>query len=439
MSEHDQPLEDRLRDAFTAYAETVEPDQDWAAVAGRLDRRGGIRRLVPTTPIAIGVAATVAVAVVAVVAVAALGLPGGDEGGSVYVGSGEDDDEDRILAVTVDDRLVEIVPGQEPAQIADLGEIDGASLMPSPGSAPPLGTTELAIAGDLSVSPDGSVAFVQRLAVSDDCTSAEQLGTAVYGIPLDGSLDGVPDLGDAVARAPSFSPDGRRVAYVTTESAEPCDRSFVIEIKDLETWEVVRRIALPAQLPPQDLVWVEEDRLAVVLPLGTDAPENPLGLTTVDPSIVSEVGSQPELVLPPNTRVAGAGGGELLVAGRTPESTPLAEGFEAEGRFQQDVLDVSVWRMLPDGTDPTRLFRLPVRPTAPLEPLAVNGSPDEVLVTAVDPDADALGPVLALHRWVSGNEPEVLSSTVVGAALAAGGSSPDLATTSVPSSPPRGS
>jgi hypothetical protein len=222
------PQEPQLRQSMSAYADAVEPgDGGWDRITARLGRpspRSAARRwAIPG----------LAVAAAALVALFLL-VGGGPEGDRDEVVTAAGDVAGSMLAVTSDDRLVELdVDGAERREIVRLGGVDAAGGS-NPGSGLEGGRPQLA------VSADGETAYVTRNVVyMPGCAGTEIRFSVIVAIDVATGAASVVAGGSSTttvsATAPAVS-DFDALAYVeTTLSSSPtgaCERQVRLVVHD---------------------------------------------------------------------------------------------------------------------------------------------------------------------------------------------------------------
>ncbi|MEZ5171512.1 MAG: hypothetical protein R3A49_12315 [Acidimicrobiia bacterium] len=198
MSDREHGTEDRLRDALQAKAQADDISTDaWAKIRGGVNEKARRRRTAVWTSLGLAGAAA---AVIAIVSFAA--LSGGDN--NPTVAERQNELEPGFVALTVDGKLRRFSPAGD-----DLGLITDTSWTPEASFSRP----------EFSVAPDGTV-FLSRAVTDDECSRSEQLGAEIVSVSLEG---GEPEVVVPVGTAPSVSPDGSQLAFITTRSGEQCD------------------------------------------------------------------------------------------------------------------------------------------------------------------------------------------------------------------------
>jgi hypothetical protein len=401
----DEPIkpetEERLRDAMQSYATRREPDDGWETIAGRVDRRWWQRAASPR----VWGPGLVLAAAAAVLLFFVMGGEGSEQSEELEVGDPTaEENQQSIIAITADDKLVEIVPGGETREIFDLSGLWGR-----PGARP--GGPSIAnpdLMRRPAVLPDGSVLVSrQGSAGSVDCqpdggpldpagaeAAQDWNGVQLWRIFTDGRTETFYG-----SFAPSVSPDGTEVATVQPDL---CNGGFLVNIVTVDGSVPTLEIdsgRTPTSVAPAALVWEDDDRLSVVYREGDSLTRvlfDAGSLEELDRGSVAQPG--------PTSAVGPAGDGGQIVAHTV-----------ASSQLHVDLLAL--------GGDPQELFTIAPRDnTTWYTPLSVDASASngDVLLTAaiVHPRMPADPYAGPLFLWEGGGEPRVIAEDIVDAAWA---------------------
>lgn len=300
-------LDERLRDALHGHADTIAPERGaWTEIVRRLDatspRRRRGRWAVPAV-----------VAVAAAVAVVWLLAGGG--------GSGQTDEQviagpvtdARLVAITTDDRLVELDPqGDVVREIADLAEDVDAQLGVEPGAGRPERP-------EVAIDPGRETAYVTReVPFVGHCLGDPERLSIIVAVDLATgiatSVAGRATTEVVSARSPAVAPDGA-LAYAAEVTTLPpddragdagCDRRWAINVqRDGQE----RSYPWPdAAWPPSTLAWSGAHVLVVTTQQGDQVTVQ--AVTTADP-----LASRESLDLQAPAAAGAAPGAGVVLAG----------------------------------------------------------------------------------------------------------------------------
>jgi hypothetical protein len=401
----DEPIkpetEERLRDAMQSYATRREPDDGWETIAGRVDRRWWQRAASPR----VWGPGLVLAAAAAVLLFFVMGGEGSEQSEELEVGDPTaEENQQSIIAITADDKLVEIVPGGETREIFDLSGLWGR-----PGARP--GGPSIAnpdLMRRPAVLPDGSVLVSrQGSAGSVDCqpdggpldpagaeAAQDWNGVQLWRIFTDGRTETFYG-----SFAPSVSPDGTEVATVQPDL---CNGGFLVNIVTLDGSAptlVIESDRTPTAVAPAALLWEGSDRVEVLIEAGED-----LTRVAFDAGSLQELDRQ-SVKLPgsPTAAIGPSVDGGLIVAHLVASSQLFVDLLTSDG-------DLETLFTMPPLAEDEEWY----------EPLAVEASAatgDVLLTAAVNRPRILADPYSGpLFLWEGEGEPQMIADGIVAAA-----------------------